>query len=427
MTRHALPAFPLALPVTAVLVAVTLALPIACRDSTSPVRTLQLSVAAGNGQTGVIGYPLNVAPAVRVQDGSAPAVGVQVSFAVTGGGGSVTGASATTGTDGVARVGSWTVQSGTNTLRATVSGTGISGGSLNFTATGVSPAYHVALEYLSTVSPARQAVFDGAAARWEQLIFGDVPDIVFGPGDSLPAGTCGSNSPTIKNTIDDILILVTLDSIDGPGKVLGQAGPCYVRIPGLLPLLGIMHLDTADVATLEANGLFEAVIVHEMGHILGFGPLWADSTFNLLADSGGTDPHFIGQQAIAAFDADGGVEYTGGAKVPVENCLNLPPGTTCGQGQRDGHWRETVFANELMTAYLNSGSNPLSVITTASLGDEGYLVNYAASDPYTVANPLGAAPLGARPAMVEMGDDISHLPVYGVGRSGRVVGVIRPQ
>src|SRR5438309_10802011 len=43
-----------------------------------------------------------------------------------------------------------------------------------------------------------------------------------------------------------------------------------------------------------------------------------------------------------------------------------------------------------MTGFLDNGvPNPLSVITTASMGDLGYVVNYAASEPYTVANVAG--------------------------------------
>src|SRR2546422_7199751 len=54
-----------------------------------------------------------------------------------------------------------------------------------------------------------------------------------------------------------------------------------------------------------------------------------------------SDPHFVGAQATAAFDHNGGQPYSAGAKVPVENC--------CGSGTRDSHWRETGFDTEVMT------------------------------------------------------------------------------
>jgi hypothetical protein len=61
--------------------------------------------------------------------------------------------------------------------------------------------------------------------------------------------------------------------------------------------------------------------------------------------------------------------------VPVEN--------TGGAGTRDSHWRESTFNNELMTGYLNNGSNPLSRITVASLADIGYQVDISRADAYS--------------------------------------------
>ena len=384
----------------------------------------QAIVASGDGQTGLIGYALNFQPALQVLDSAnGPVPGVAVNFAVTGGGGSVTGASTTTNTFGIATVGSWTVLAGANTLSGTASGGGISGNPVSFSATGVASAFNISLRYLSTVSASRKAVFDSAAAKWERLIIGDIPDLTVNVG----AGQCGSNAPAINETIDDIIIFVTLDSIDGPGKILGQSGPCFIRLPGSLPLVGIMHFDTADVAFLENNNAFNSVILHEMGHVLGYGTIWSGSLgLNLLAgpaSQGGNDPHFTGVQAVAQFNASGGAGYTAGAKVPVESCVGVP---NCGAGTIDSHWRESVLVNELMTGFLNAGSNPLSVISTASMGDEGYVVNYAGSDPYTVANPLAALRM-AGGVVIEMYDDVVHLPIHVVNSAGRVVGTIPPR
>lgn len=73
--------------------------------------------------------PVNTAvaqrPSVRVNDQTGqPMAGVQVTFAVTAGGGTVTGATATTGAAGIATVGSWTLgpAAGQNTLTASVAG-----------------------------------------------------------------------------------------------------------------------------------------------------------------------------------------------------------------------------------------------------------------------------------------------------------------
>jgi hypothetical protein len=79
----------------------------------------------GEDQRAPVGSTVPIRPAVRVTDTSGrPVEGVQVSFGVTGGGGSVNGADRTTGSDGIARVGSWRLgpEPGTNTLEARADG-----------------------------------------------------------------------------------------------------------------------------------------------------------------------------------------------------------------------------------------------------------------------------------------------------------------
>jgi len=82
------------------------------------------TVVQGDEQVGEPGAAVPIAPALVVRDGNGnPLTGIRVNFAVTGGGGSVTGATAQTGDDGVARVGSWTLgAAGENTLDGTVTG-----------------------------------------------------------------------------------------------------------------------------------------------------------------------------------------------------------------------------------------------------------------------------------------------------------------
>jgi len=84
-----------------------------------------IAVSAGGGETVRVGTAVATAPAVVVRNASGnPVAGVSVTFAVTAGGGTITGASATTNTSGVAAVGSWTLgpTPGGNTLTATVQG-----------------------------------------------------------------------------------------------------------------------------------------------------------------------------------------------------------------------------------------------------------------------------------------------------------------
>ncbi|MBK8006658.1 MAG: hypothetical protein IPK12_22970, partial [Gemmatimonadetes bacterium] len=78
-------------------------------------------------------------PAVLVSDGAGnPVPGVTVTFAITAGGGSLNGATPQTDALGIATVAGWTLGpvAGANTVTATVSGSGISGNPVSFSATG---------------------------------------------------------------------------------------------------------------------------------------------------------------------------------------------------------------------------------------------------------------------------------------------------
>jgi hypothetical protein len=181
--------------------------------------------------------------------------------------------------------------------------------------------------------------------------------------------------------------------------------------------MGAMIFDKQDLADIESAGLLQVLIVHEMGHVLGFGSLWP--TMGLLADPSlppatGTDPHFTGAQAITAFNQVGGSAYTGG-KVPVEE--------TGGEGTADGHWRESIFINELMTGFVDLGENPLSVVTVSSLADQGYVVNKVGADPFSLTLSLRAMSGRSR---LQLGRDVLRLPIKKVDRAGRVTGYFRP-
>ncbi|UCF19171.1 MAG: Ig-like domain-containing protein [Gemmatimonadota bacterium] len=380
--------------------------PVTFTATGTPGPPASLQVNDGDGQTGLVGFGVNIPPSVLVSDqyGNPVAPGVTATFTVTGGGGSLTDATPTTDEGGVATVGKWTLgpAPATNTLDATVAGAGTVG----FTATGVTAAYDIDIRFLSSVTPSQEQTFLDAAARWEELLYGELSNVTL----NLPPRACGSNSPPLNETVDDLLILATIEFIDGPGGILGQAGPCRIRSSDNLTVLGLMRFDEADVANLEAGGQFDEVIRHEMGHVIGFGVLW--DLFGLLTGAGGSDPYFTGARAVEAFDRIGGADYTGN-KVPVEN--------VGGPGTADAHWRESIFRNELMTGFLNGGPNPLSELTVASLWDIGYVVNLDGADGYSVNLAPGAL---VGPVTVRLINDVISGPIYVIDDGGRVLRVI---
>jgi len=375
--------------------------------------------AGGDGQSATVSTAVSTAPTVRVEDAHAnPVSGVAVTFAVTGGGGGATGIDQTTDASGLASVGSWTLGAtpGANSLSATTPG--LSGSPVVFSATGVAGgggggAFDIEIRFNpgSTPTAAQQAAYDAAEAKWEAVVTGDLPDTPV----NRPAGTCTSSTP-INETVDDLVIFVTLEPIDGPGGVLGSAGPCLIRNGSLLPLVGSMRFDIADLATLEGNGLLDEVILHEMGHVLGIGTLWP--SLGLLVDpaaSGGLDPHFIGADAIAAFNAAGGAGYVGN-KVPVED--------GGGSGTQDGHWRESVFDTELMTGWIDFASNELSVVTVESLDDMGYGIDPAQADSYSLPVSPSVIPRRSGTFSIQLEGDIRSGPIEIIDATGRRVGLI---
>lgn len=217
--------------------------------------------------------------------------------------------------------------------------------------------YNISLRFVAPVTDRQKEVFDAAIDRWERIIIEDKPSVT--PEEPIPSFFLGV--PPITGTIDDIVIEVALIPIDGPFGILGAAGPQFVRSNDFLTLTGVMFFDTADLALLDSVDLFEEVIVHEMGHVLGFGTLWNVEPFfpRTLLEGSLTNPYFSGRKANVFWNAEGGT-----GELPIESMG--------GPGTAFGHWQESTLGNELMTGFIDLGENPLSRITSGSMRDLGY-------------------------------------------------------
>ncbi|HEX5576288.1 MAG TPA: Ig-like domain-containing protein, partial [Gemmatimonadales bacterium] len=102
----------------------------------------RIAAAEGDNQSAETGQQVPVPPAARVTNSlGEPVAGVEVTFAVTKGGGSINGASQITNAEGIARVGSWTLgpNAGRNTLQARAGSLNGSPVVFNATATGQEP------------------------------------------------------------------------------------------------------------------------------------------------------------------------------------------------------------------------------------------------------------------------------------------------
>jgi hypothetical protein len=238
----------------------------------------------------------------------------------------------------------------------------------------VTPGPSEGFEITLLISPGMPAqfrqAFEDAAARWEEVIVAGWPDRQL----TVPDGFLGW-IPGYDGPMDDVVIAARDVDIDGPRGVLGAAGALLYRDSGE-PMLGIMQFDTADLELLAERGRLTSVILHEMGHVLGIGGNWL---LEGRIDDLLVDPTYNGVAGVAAWRELGG---TGG--VPVEN--------EGGLGTLFGHWRESVFDNELMTGYSDPDER-LSRLTIAALADRGYGVDLAAADPYVLPG-LAAARRG---------------------------------
>jgi hypothetical protein len=236
------------------------------------------------------------------------------------------------------------------------------------------PGFDINLVYNDAPSVGEAAAFSAAEAKWESIITGyQITDIF---------------STTVTINVD-------LNPIDGPGGILGSAGPTHGKLNAaqtdvtptfLYTDQGVMQFDTADTPGLIAANLFDEVILHEMGHVLGIGILWSASSVGPFF---GRQEHYVsgsgqytGPAGLAAYNDEFGQT---GTFVPVE--LGGGPGTA------NGHWDEVNggagltlrtsniepppfndMTYELMTGWLNPPSAFLSSLTSQSMIDLGYLV-----------------------------------------------------
>lgn len=221
-------------------------------------------------------------------------------------------------------------------------------------------------------TPAREQVFLAAAARWSEVIVGDLPDVAV---NQAVVDACAREGSFITpGVVDDLLVLARITDIDGPGSILGQAGICNRRSGTTgLPVLGHITLDTADVAQLEGQGRLYGVVLHEIGHLLDLNSVgWVRQ--GLLAHDGATCASstsiaFIGPNAAGEWVAAGGTP-----PLPVE--------ADGGAGTRCSHWDEEELGSELMTGWA-SGGMELSKVTVGALHDLGYQVDYSKADAFT--------------------------------------------
>ncbi len=336
----------------------------------APGAPAKISVTSGDQQRAPAGTA--IAPVIfRVVDRFGNALPNQpATLTVTSGNGTLGASSITGAADGTMTM-SWTL--GRTALPQAVH---IASGELTAdVSASVQTDYAIDIRFVGPpMSDANKALFTNAAARISAVVTGDIPDVAV--SNVSASNACGIQGlPTLNETIDDLVIFAAVADIDGPGKILAEAGPCLFRAPesGSFATVGVMLFDAADLESMSTRGILQDVMTHEMLHVVGIGTLW--DVKNLVEGVGTPASAYDGALARQGCVDDGGALLCS-ANVPVEN--NGVPGTA------DAHWRESSFQSELMTGYVNLGGMPLSTITVGSLADMGYVVNPFAADPFRV-------------------------------------------
>lgn len=408
----------------------------------TPGSAAKVVVTGGNTQTGLAGAQLGTPLSASVQDQFGNGIpNQQVTFLATVGGGTVAPGLITTNASGVATGAIWRLgtRGGPQTATATAGAF-----STSFSATTQS-SYVLDLRFFGpAMSAEAQTAFVNAANRIKAAIVGQISTVNLQGADLAGCGINGLTGVLQENSAG-LIIYASVAPIDGVGKVLAQAGPCFVRQTSILPAVGVMQFDEADIQNYINTGRFESVVLHEMNHVVGFGTIWLDK--NVLLNpaftntenptpTGSTNPRFTGAAALAQCLAAGGLatHCTGG--VAVEHC-----GTA---GTADGHWREVftstctgsnnspvggtaAFDSEMMTGYIEGSPNmPWSAMSIASFQDLGYTVNLLAADSYSVPSLLAIARLRAAQEVTAGDRPVERLlrPRFTVG-GGRVQAIKR--
>jgi hypothetical protein len=197
------------------------------------------------------------------------------------------------------------------------------------------------------------------------------------------------------------LITATVAPVDGPGGILGFAGPDatidfesgQTLQNGIDPsttrysvaVRASMTFDLDDFADLRANGILVSVIAHEMGHAMGFGTLFDGNSLVAPRGGFGQTEYINGQYAISGYRSD--IANPAATFVPLEQ--RGGPGTAL------GHWTDFppffnqvftgAFKKEIMTGFAgdvdpNTGQlvfapTFISESTFGAFADLGYAVD----------------------------------------------------
>lgn len=298
--------------------------PLIITTTGAPESPTRVVVSARNSQTALAGTQLSAPLAAAVQDQYGNGVAnQQVTFVATVGGGTVSPGIVATNASGIASGAIWRLGNRGGPQTATARAGAYS---TSFDATVQSNFTLDLRSFGAAISPEAQADVTNAANRIKAAIVGKISLVGLQGADLASCGVTGLTG-TLNEATNGVIIYAGVGPIDGAGKVLAQAGPCYVPTQSILPAVGVMRFDEADIANYINSGRFESVVLHEMNHVVGFGTIWSDK--NLLLNPAYTNTET--PQPTGSLDP----RYTGA--VGPAQCLAIGVSSTyCAGGGRCG-------------------------------------------------------------------------------------------
>lgn len=358
-------------------------------DELSEPELVAIEIVSGDKQIQGRGRDLHEPVVVRAVDATAtPMAGVALSFAPGSGSGSVSAGSVVTDSGGEAIV-FWTLGELLGAQKLSVTS---AAGSAQVTVSAVARQSDFDVHFVADPGLTAEqvdAIRDGTE-RWTDVITGDMPDFHLPPDYRPPDRCLDAQWPTL-GLIDDMRIEVRIRADLASSMIVAfcEAAESPVSIR---PFWLLVWVKPSFIARLDSESRFREWMTHVTGHGLGFGIFWGSLLRNPIDEAGvGADTHFPDPATVAAFDAAGGGEWTGGSRVPVENAAE----------NRDVHWRGDVFGHEIMSSWytmaMPGDSPPLSAITVQSVAALGYQVDVSMADPYVLPETDRAADEDRRP------------------------------
>ncbi len=359
-------------------------------------------------QTAPAGTVVTVPPSVRVTDaGGTPVAGVNVTFAVTGGGGAVVPATVATNASGIATLTSWTLGAvaGANTITAAVSG--LTGSPVTFSASGTvgTAANIVATTVVTQTATAGTAVAAPPAVRVTDAFNNPVAGVAVAFAVTAGGGTINAASVTTDAAGLAALTTWTLGTVAGPNTVTatvaGLTGsPVSFNATGTVgAAANLVALSvTAQSATVgTAVGAVPSVRVQDA---VGNGVSGVTVTFTLTAGGGTIAPV---SPAIVVTNAPGVATHTSwtlgstaGANTVSAAATGLTGSPIVFTATAIAGSPTTIASNSVVTQSATAGSavtTPPSVRVTDVNGNPvaGVIVNFAAATGGGVVTPTTVA------------------------------------